>query len=101
MRNLLGSAWRKWLLALVLISLMAWAPAIAQAHEKWFVDPAAYPIQWNLLVSVPVLIAAVGAAAALGALLLLRRLVRDPLWPNPEWLRPIQSSAPAVIGIQT
>jgi hypothetical protein len=76
-------------------------PAKAYAHEKWFVDPAAYPVRLELLLSLPVLIAALTAGAALGALLLLRRLVRDPLWPNPAWLRPLDAAARAVIGIQT
>ena len=41
------------------------------------------------------------AALALGSLVLLRRRVRDPLFPNPTWLRPINASVQAVVGIQT
>ena len=77
------------------------APAVAVAHEKWFTDPGAYPIRLDLLLSLPVGLALASAAAALGALLVLRRLVGDPRWPNPAWLQPVQASAEAVIGIQT
>src|SRR4051812_23778999 len=72
------------------------APQVALAHEKWFTDPQDYPVRWDLLASGPVALAALSAAAALVALLLLRRLTGDPLWPNPAWLRPVQPSAPAV-----
>ena len=74
---------------------------VVWAHEKWFVDDAAYPLRWELLFSVPVLVALVTAGAALGALVLLRRALGDPLFPNPEWLRPVNPSVHAVLGIQT
>jgi len=77
------------------------APATAWAHEKWFTDAIAYPVRLDLLVSGPVALALGGAALALAALLLLRRVVRDPLWPNPAWLRPAVQASQAVIGIQT
>ncbi|MDQ2808661.1 MAG: hypothetical protein M3Z04_17400 [Chloroflexota bacterium] len=77
------------------------APTTAWAHEKWFTDPAANPVRLDLLISGPVALALGVAALALGALLLLRRWVHDPLWPNPAWLRPAAQASQAVIGIQT
>jgi uncharacterized membrane protein YphA (DoxX/SURF4 family) len=65
------------------------------------VDDSDYPIQWELLFSWPVLVALVTAGAALSALILLRRVTGDPLFPNPEWLRPVNPSVHAVLGIQT
>ncbi len=77
------------------------APATAWSHEKWFTDAAAYPVRLDLLGSGPVALALGSAAVALGALLIVRRIVRDPLWPNPTWLQPAVQSSQAVIGIQT
>ena len=91
---------RQWAVRAVLSAGLL-APAAAYAHEKWFVDPAAYPLHLELLWSWPVALALGAAGLALGGLLLLQRIVRDPLWPNPTWLRPLDASARAVIGIQT
>lgn len=101
MPNVLNQRRGRRLRVVLLGALLVGVPATAYAHEKWFVDPAAYPVRLELLFSLPVLIAAVTAGAALGALLLLRRVVRDPLWPNPAWLRPLDAAARAVIGVQT
>jgi hypothetical protein len=87
------------LLASLLAALAA--PAAASAHEKWFVDGNRYPIQWERLFSLPTAAALLTAALALGGFLLLRRLLDDPRFPNPPWLRPVESSVQAVIGIQT
>lgn len=89
------------LLAVALISALFLVPQAAAAHEKWFVSEGNYPLQWNLLLSWPVLIALLASALGVGVLLLLQRVVRDPLWPNPPWLETINASAPAVVGIQT
>ena len=77
------------------------APPVALAHEKWFVDASNYPLRWELVFSWPVALALVAAGLALGGLVLLSRVVRDPHWPNPVWLRPVNSSVQAVVGIQT
>lgn len=77
------------------------APPVALAHEKWFVDASRYPVRWDLLFSWPVAIALGVAGLALGGLVLLSRLVRDPYWPNPVWLRPVNPAVQAVVGIQT
>jgi hypothetical protein len=101
MLNGLDARRRGWVLAVGLLGLLIGVPVGVAAHEKWFVDPALYPIRWELVFSLPVGVALGAAALALAALLVLRRIVRDPLWPNPAWLRPVNASAPAVIGIQT
>lgn len=93
---------RLWyLICLVALALALAAPPIARAHEKWFVDAAKYPLRWELLFSWPVLFALGAAGLALGGLVLLYRVVRDRYWPNPVWLRPVNSSVQAVVGIQT
>ena len=93
------SAW--YLLCLVGVGLAVVAPPVALAHEKWFVDAERYPVRWELLFSWPVALALVVAGLALGGLVLLSRVVRDRYWPNPVWLRPVNSSVQAVVGIQT
>jgi uncharacterized membrane protein YphA (DoxX/SURF4 family) len=87
--------------ALAALALLLLLPGAARAHEKWFVDESQYPLRWELLFSFPTLVALLAAAAALGALILLKRIVRDPLFPNPVWLRAINPSVHAVLGIQT
>ncbi|MEO5953353.1 MAG: hypothetical protein ABIQ44_12880 [Chloroflexia bacterium] len=84
----------------VLVAVLV-APQVVSAHEKWFVDGGSYPVRWELLFSWPVLAALVVGAGALVVLAVLRRVVGDPFWPNPDWLKPINSSAQAVVGIQT
>jgi hypothetical protein len=89
-------------LMLVVCTLAALlVPQVAIAHEKWFVDGSKYPIRWELLLSLPVLVALLVGASAVLILALLRRVVRDPFWPNPPWLDPINPASQAVVGIQT
>lgn len=91
-----------WLAVFFAGLILAWlAPQVASAHEKWFIDGGRYPIRFDLLFSLPVLVAVAAALLALGALMLLRRRVRGEYWPDPPWLRPINSSVQAVVGIQT
>src|SRR5215210_1607905 len=78
MGNVLDARRRGWVLAGGLAGLLLAVPGAALAHEKWFVDPAAYPIRWELLASPPVGVALGTAALALAVLVLLRRIVRDP-----------------------
>ena len=86
--------------ALILVAMLA-MPSTAHAHEKWFVDDSAYPLRFDLLFSLPVVVALVIAAMSLTLLLLIRRAVRDPFFPNPPWMQPVNASVPAVLGIQT
>lgn len=91
-----------WLLVFLGGLALGWlAPNVTLAHEKWFVDATHYSIRWELLTSLPVLAALTVALVALGALLLLKQRVRDDYWPDPPWLRPVNSSVQAVVGIQT
>jgi uncharacterized membrane protein YphA (DoxX/SURF4 family) len=76
-------------------------PVGASAHEKWFVDAQPYPVRWELLFSLPTVVAVAVSALMIGALVLLRRIVRDPYFPNPQWLRPVNPAIQAVVGIQT
>ncbi|MDQ5822991.1 MAG: hypothetical protein M3441_02130 [Chloroflexota bacterium] len=92
-------AW--YLVCLVGMALAVLAPPAAWAHEKWFVDAERYPLRWELLFSWPVALALGVAGLALGGLILLSRVVRDRYWPNPVWLRPVNSAVQAVVGIQT
>lgn len=97
-----GRATRLWpLVCLLGLGLAVVAPPAALAHEKWFVDAANYPVRWELVFSWPVAIALAVAGLALGGLVFLSRVVRDPYWPNPVWLQPVNSSVQAVVGIQT
>ena len=89
------------IVAVVGVAAVLGAPTVAQAHEKWFVDDTAHPLRFELFFSLPVAISLAVAALALALLLLLRRVVGDPFFPNPPWLRPVNASVQAVIGIQT
>jgi hypothetical protein len=86
--------------ALIVVAILM-VPSTAYAHEKWFVDYSAYPLRFDLLFSMPVVVSIVVAAVSLALLLYVRRAVRDPFFPNPSWLQPVNASVPAVLGIQT
>ena len=83
------------------VAAMLIVPSTAYAHEKWFVDDSAYPLQFDLLFSLPVAVSIVVSALALVLLVVIRGVVRDPLFPDPPWLQPVNASIPAVLGIQT
>src|SRR5687768_1891549 len=89
------------LLVALMAVLMSTMPTTAYAHEKWFVDDRPYPVRFDLMFTLPVVVSLVVAASALTILMLVRRIVRDPFFPNPQWLRPVNASVPAVLGIQT
>src|SRR5947209_4961683 len=92
-------AYRTVLLFSLLLALAT--PPIANAHEKWFVEGSLYPVRWERLISMPVAVSLAISGMALLVLVLLRGLLRDPLFPNPRWLQPINPSVQAVLGIQT
>jgi hypothetical protein len=86
----------------LVVTLALLAPFGARAHEKWFVDARTYPLQLGLLWSWTTLGAVAAGAAAVGALLVLRRLVGgDNLFPRIGFLRRFDPAAPVVIAIQS
>jgi hypothetical protein len=89
-----------WLLAMAAALLL---PLPAAAHERWFVEnDEAYPVHYELLLSLPVLLGVLASAALIGGLWLLRRLAGgDNLFPRVGFLRRFDPSAPVVIAIQT
>ena len=81
------------------LALMPWS---VMAHERWFTPRGPY---WdpNLgrLWSLPMLLAVVSAAGAVGLLYLGQRWTGDPLWPRPPVLQRLEPSAAAILGVQT
>lgn len=92
----------RWLTFGIAFVLAVLVPPTVLAHEKWFVDSSRYPIQLERLWSVPVLMAVLAGAAAIGTLYVLRRIVGgDNLFPRIGFLRRFDPAAPVVIAIQT
>lgn len=69
-------------------------------HVDWFEDPARYPVQWGLVLSWRTSIALVVALAAVGALYVAQRLLRDPHWPRLPFLPRMAIGAPALLAVQ-
>jgi hypothetical protein len=88
-------------IALVVALLLALAPAAADAHVRWFVEEERYPPEWGLLLSWRPLLVLATAAALLGGLLLLRRAVGTPHFPNPPFLSYMEPSATALLAVHT
>ena len=84
----------------MLAVVAAVVPRSALAHVRWFVDDE-YPPRWELLVSLQTLLVIVTTAALLGALLVLRRIVGSPHFPNPPFLAYMEPSATALLAVQT
>jgi uncharacterized membrane protein YphA (DoxX/SURF4 family) len=77
-------------------------PAGVAAHARWFTEEGPYsPPEWDRLVSLPVALALLAGAAAVVALGLLQRVLGDPLWPRPPFLQRLETSAAAILGVQT
>lgn len=77
------------------------APVSASAHVRWFVDDDRYPPRWELIFSLQTLLVVVTTAILLGALLILRRLVGSPHFPNPPFLAYMEPSATTLLAVQT
>ena len=85
-----------------LVGLAVFAvPASVGAHERWFVpkDQQTSP-EWDLLLSLPVLIAVMASLLVVSALTVAERVLGDPLWPRPTVLQGAEPSAAAILGVQ-
>lgn len=86
----------------VVAALLLATPAVVHAHEKWFTDARPYPVRLELLISLPVALAVLASAGAVGLLLLARRVVGgDNLFPRVGFLRRFDPEARVVMAIQT
>jgi hypothetical protein len=85
----------------LLAVVIALVPLPALAHERWFTPKGPY---WDpdlgRLWSLPVLLAVVASAAAVGALYLGQRRTGDPLWPRPPVFQRLEPCAAAILGVQ-
>lgn len=85
----------------LLTTWLAMPPTVA-AHARWFVpENPAWPPEWERLFSIPVglaLLAGSGTVVLLGAL---QRILNDPLWPRPPMFQRLETSAAAILGVQT
>jgi uncharacterized membrane protein YphA (DoxX/SURF4 family) len=85
-----------------LLALLVLLPPPIRAHERWFTPDGPY---WDpdlsRLWSLPMLLAVLSAAAAVGALYLGQRWTKDPLWPRPPIFQRLEPAAPAILGVQT
>jgi len=93
----------RWLTLIAVGALIVLSPPTVLAHEKWFVDWPRYPVQLERILSLPVLLALLAGAAAVGALVFIRRTIarNDNLFPRIGFLRRFDPAAPVVIAIQT
>ena len=73
---------------------------IVLAHVKWFVDPAAFPLQSNLIWSDRTLLWILSSALAVGMLFLVHRTLGKRSWPWSRWLAHMAAGAPTVLAIQ-
>jgi uncharacterized membrane protein YphA (DoxX/SURF4 family) len=84
----------------VAAALSLW-PSQVDAHVRWFIDAERYPPEWERLFTWPALLVVVVSAVLLGGLLVLRRIVRTPHFPNPSFLAYMEPSATALLAVQT
>src|SRR3977135_3378515 len=75
-------------------------PTAIPEHVDWFVDPARYPIQWNLVFSLRTLLAVVAALLAVAGLYAAQRLLRDPRWPRLPFFPRMAIGAPTLLAVQ-
>lgn len=95
------------LAALLLGIAVALCPIAADAHEKWFIDAAKYPLRWDLFFSAGPLacVIAVGALTAALTLLWRARGQRDFIPPperfgaTPQGRRIVYALLPLIIGL--
>ncbi len=91
---------RRWLVALAVA--LALVPGLVAAHPRWFTDEGPYwEPEWSRVISLPVFLALVSGAVAVGLLAWGERLTGDPHWPRPPFLQRLEPAAPAILGVQT
>jgi len=81
--------------------VLALAVGSAEAHVKWFTDTRPYPLRTDLVLSERTALFIAVAAAALGAMFVARRVVRDPHWPRFPFLERMAIGAPTLLAVQT
>ncbi len=78
------------------------APSTVSAHERWFTLDGPYSAPtWCLLLSWPVALALLIGSGTVVILALAQRWLGDPLWPRPPILQRMETSAAAILGVQT
>ncbi len=77
---------------------MLW-PGAAEAHVKWFVDPAGYPMRADLVFSSRTALALGAVAAALALLYVGQRLVGDGHWPRLPFFERMAIGAPTLLFV--
>jgi hypothetical protein len=75
-------------------------PTTVSAHVKWFTDEDNYPLRTDLIVSDRTLLMVVTAVAAVCALIMLERMLRDTNWPNLAIFQRMAVSAPTILAVQ-
>jgi uncharacterized membrane protein YphA (DoxX/SURF4 family) len=90
---------RTWLVAMP--CLLAFLPASAVAHERWFVEGEHPPTDWSDLWSLPVALALCSAIGVVALLWWGQRTLGDPLWPRPGFSQRLEPAAPAILAVQT
>lgn len=90
-------------IGVLLAASAALAPLSVTAHERWFTDPDApyQALEWDRVISLPVLLALLSGGAMVAMLISLQRIVGDPLWPRPAFSQRLEPSAAAILGVQT
>lgn len=92
---------RRWPLIVATVLFALLVPLTVSAHERWFTPEGPYwDPEWDRLWSLPVLLALVSSAAAVGLLWFAQRKLNDPLWPRPPFFQRLEISAPAILGVQ-
>lgn len=90
------------LLMIFLALTVGMLPIDTAAHVRWFTPRGPYwNPEWDYLLSLPVLLAALLALVVVVALMIGQRVVGDQLWPRPPFLQGMEPSAPAILGVQT
>ena len=80
---------------------VALAPSSAWAHEKWFTDPSAHPVDWSLVLSQRTLLALGVAAIVVAFFTWLQRAIGDPAWPRLPFFPQMATGSMTLLAVQT